>query len=98
MSRTKEVGEVQAPAPPPPNPIPPDYIPPPANLKRIFVKGYSDHFHQINGPNPSTGIGKPKGCGITKGKGKQETQKPVSTEKDKEISSSIAKGNGARTS
>nr|XP_028956330.1 uncharacterized protein LOC114824095 [Malus domestica] len=98
MSRTKEVGEVQAPAPPPPNPIPPDYIPPPAKLKRIFVKGYSDHFHQINGPNPSTGIGKPKGCGVTKGKGKQATQKPVSTEKDKEISSSIAKGNGARTS
>ncbi|CAN6558228.1 unnamed protein product [Malus baccata var. baccata] len=94
MSRTKEVGEVQVPAPPPPNPIPPDYIPPPAKLKRIFVnvkcgicgqrghnrlshkkegeksssniqegaQGYSDHFHQINGPNPSIGIGKPKGC------------------------------------
>ncbi|KAB2620728.1 hypothetical protein D8674_037708 [Pyrus ussuriensis x Pyrus communis] len=38
ISRTKEVGEVQAPAPPPPNPIPQDYIPPPARLTRIFVK------------------------------------------------------------
>ncbi|XP_048430456.1 uncharacterized protein LOC125472728 [Pyrus x bretschneideri] len=44
-------------------------------------KDHGDHFHQTNGPNPFTGIGKPRGCGITKGKGKQGTQKAVSTEK-----------------
>ncbi|CAL9011226.1 unnamed protein product [Prunus brigantina] len=36
--RTKEPGEVEIPAPIPPHPMPPNYIAPPAKLRRVFIE------------------------------------------------------------
>ncbi|KAI5342082.1 hypothetical protein L3X38_009957 [Prunus dulcis] len=36
--RTKEPGEVEIPAPIPPNPMPPNYIAPPAKFRRVFIQ------------------------------------------------------------
>ncbi|CAL8152925.1 unnamed protein product [Prunus armeniaca] len=49
--RTKEPGEVEIPAPIPPNPMPPNYIAPPVKLRRVFIeircRGCSQKGHNI---------------------------------------------------
>ncbi|CAL9014767.1 unnamed protein product [Prunus brigantina] len=65
--RTKEPGEVEIPAPIPPNPMPPNYIAPPAKLRRVHAS--STQMEQGSSSNTVRGRGIRRGRCISRGRG-----------------------------
>ncbi|KAI5312624.1 hypothetical protein L3X38_041797 [Prunus dulcis] len=85
--RTKEPSEVEIPALIPPNPMPPNYIAPPAKLRRVHAS--STQIKQGSSFNTVRGRGISRGRDISRGRGNvaQATAYPNSLQ-------SVTRGNG----